>query len=530
MNAAIPIILLIALLAFLFFVLWLLYRFIRYSIRKLQLELTFSLIGLGLAMLVFPDVLTQFVKGLINLFLGVITEVGNLSFAGADDWTAAIARLSDNVQQAIDQFFGALDIENLLLFLLVWFLVGYFSDRAYKEWTKPQNKESGEEGVESSLRRKLLVGVVLFAAFYLCLASLIAIPVFQIPTNLESNAVSELRTELQELTISPEQFEKDFLDSSSLIVLNRLKEDTSQTREAAFSRSLYRMGVNSYFNLANRTQRELGRMHSEAVNQFRTVMLQAVPKKQKEKYKIDLSTWYKRSHDRQLRYLEDCKTRLDQDDYLNSVLSLRQVVDDTPTLSMLNAFTGRLAFKYQPPGPLPRKPEPSDNLGIFGIFAKWLVNTPSYAFALIVGLLGFGLLGAAAATYLQQSSKDGNPLDISFHEVGRIIIKGITASVVVFLAVKGGLAIFGADDEEDINAYVLFFAVLVAAVYSDAVWAWARTKLLDLLKKEPEEKSPSPPPPKEESEQPAQPENPSATAESGNEGKTEAEEEGKEER
>lgn len=403
--------------------------------------------------------------------------------------------------------------------------MGYFGDRAYKEWTKPQTTESNGEGMEGSLRRKFLVGTVLFAAFYLCLASLLAIPVFQIPTNLESNAASELRTELQELTISPEQFEKDFLDSSSLIILNRLKEDTSRTEEAEFSRSLYRMGVNSYFNLANRTQRELGRMQSEAINQFRTVMLQAVPKKQKEKYKIDLSTWYKRSHDRQLRYLEDCKTRLDQDDYLNSVLSLRQAVGDTPTLSMLNAFTGRLAFKYQPPPQLPRRPEPSDNLGIFGIFAKWLVNTPSYAFALIVGLLG-----AAAATYLQQRTKDGNPLDISFHEVGRIIIKGITASVVVFLAVKGGLAIFGANDDEDINAYVLFFAVLVAAVYSDAVWAWARTKLLDLLKKEPEEKSPSPPPPKEESEQPAQPENPSATAESGNEGKTEAGEEGKKER
>jgi len=47
---------------------------------------------------------------------------------------------------------------------------------------------------------------------------------------------------------------------------------------------------------------------------------------------------------------------------------------------------------------------------------------------------------------------------------------------VVFLAVKGGLAIF-ASGEGELNAYVLFFTCLVGAVFSEDVWGCARDKL-----------------------------------------------------
>lgn len=51
----------------------------------------------------------------------------------------------------------------------------------------------------------------------------------------------------------------------------------------------------------------------------------------------------------------------------------------------------------------------------------------------------------------------------------------MSAAIVVFLAVKGGLAAFAVDAGEP-NAYVLFFTCLIGAVFSEDVWAWARKR------------------------------------------------------
>ncbi|HEX9972665.1 MAG TPA: hypothetical protein VGD14_11400, partial [bacterium] len=51
-----------------------------------------------------------------------------------------------------------------------------------------------------------------------------------------------------------------------------------------------------------------------------------------------------------------------------------------------------------------------------------------------------------------------------------------SAAVVVFLSVKGGLAVFTTDEVES-NAYVLFFTCLVGAVFSEKIWEWAQEKL-----------------------------------------------------
>ena len=56
-----------------------------------------------------------------------------------------------------------------------------------------------------------------------------------------------------------------------------------------------------------------------------------------------------------------------------------------------------------------------------------------------------------------------------------VFIRGVSAAIVVFLAVYGGLAVFAAG-EADPNPYAVLFAVLVAAVFSDDAWNWARSK------------------------------------------------------
>jgi hypothetical protein len=91
-------------------------------------------------------------------------------------------------------------------------------------------------------------------------------------------------------------------------------------------------------------------------------------------------------------------------------------------------------------------------------------------------MLGFGLLGAAIAAYIRtDSTVDADAT--GGQELGRVIVRGLSAAVVLFLAVKGGLAVL-AVGEQDPNAYVLFFLCMVGAVYSEDVWRWARERFL----------------------------------------------------
>lgn len=119
--------------------------------------------------------------------------------------------------------------------------------------------------------------------------------------------------------------------------------------------------------------------------------------------------------------------------------------------------------------------------GPFGAVARWLLQTKSLPLTLITGMLGFGLLGSAIATFVRGGTARGQVSLTA--EVTSVLVRGLSAAVVVFLGVKGGLAIFSSGDNEP-NAYVVFLTCLVGAVFSEDVWTWARKKFLENLDSE----------------------------------------------
>jgi hypothetical protein len=137
--------------------------------------------------------------------------------------------------------------------------------------------------------------------------------------------------------------------------------------------------------------------------------------------------------------------------------------------------------------PLPPVPTPGDELGIFKGIAQWLIKPLSMALVLIVGMLGFGLFGAVISTFVKEEKalpkttiegattgvkKEG----VIINDVTGVIIRGVSAAIVIFLGVKGGLAVFSSGEGEP-NPYALFFTCLVGAVYSERIWEWAKEKL-----------------------------------------------------
>lgn len=121
--------------------------------------------------------------------------------------------------------------------------------------------------------------------------------------------------------------------------------------------------------------------------------------------------------------------------------------------------------------PMPSVPKAGMSWGIFGQIAQWLLASRSYELAILTGMFGFGLFGASISTLIR--SQDGEPAPTAGY---RIIIKGLSAAVLLFLSIMGGTALLGIETSKP-NAYTLFFLCLIGAVFSDTVWEWAKGKL-----------------------------------------------------
>ncbi len=93
-------------------------------------------------------------------------------------------------------------------------------------------------------------------------------------------------------------------------------------------------------------------------------------------------------------------------------------------------------------------------------------------FVLIIGMLGLGVLGASASQLIR--ADEGNRVNalVSANMVG-IMVRGITATLVVYLGVSCGLVVFS-NGGAQANPYALLLGCFIASVFSENVWAWAR--------------------------------------------------------
>jgi hypothetical protein len=144
------------------------------------------------------------------------------------------------------------------------------------------------------------------------------------------------------------------------------------------------------------------------------------------------------------------------------------------------------------PTNVPDRPSFADTLGPVGGWTRWLIDTEQMPLVIIVGLVGFSLLGATVSRAVRGGLDDHipNPSDaqntkasvrpraaITFDDLLIVIAGGTTAAIVVFLAAYGGLALLGTTGGEP-NPYIVFVTCLIGAVYSEDVWARARANIL----------------------------------------------------
>jgi hypothetical protein len=116
--------------------------------------------------------------------------------------------------------------------------------------------------------------------------------------------------------------------------------------------------------------------------------------------------------------------------------------------------------------------------GIFGLIAGFLIKTRSYELVLLIGMIGFGIIGASLFSIVPTNdfieTFRTTPIVTGFVNV---LTRGFGAAMVVYLATKGGLAIFSASSNTDPNGYILLLTCFVGAVYSENVWAKIKTTI-----------------------------------------------------
>jgi hypothetical protein len=118
---------------------------------------------------------------------------------------------------------------------------------------------------------------------------------------------------------------------------------------------------------------------------------------------------------------------------------------------------------------LPVLEKDGSDWGLFGLIAKYLIRTQSSELVLLMGMFGFGLLGASILSFEKMSPKEflASPIIKNF---GNVLARGFGAALVVYMAIKAGLTIFTAGTSTDANGYMLLLTCFAAAVFSDKIW------------------------------------------------------------
>lgn len=163
-----------------------------------------------------------------------------------------------------------------------------------------------------------------------------------------------------------------------------------------------------------------------------------------------------------LRIAPEAAVRAQVDSVREAVIAAEAELANTVSFDTLGArrdvrlFDSEGFFKFHP----------------FSALAGWLRTQQSLELASIIGMLGFGLLGAAASTVVRTPQNRKRKLRIG-DNLTSLVVSGTTAAFATYLAVKGSLAVVSTDGAEP-NPYVLMLTCFVASVYWEDAWERVR--------------------------------------------------------
>jgi hypothetical protein len=347
--------------------------------------------------------------------------------------------------------------------------------------------------------------LLVLVSFYLGLCALLAIPLFQEKSQSQQLTVEALGKALEANIIKPELFDQ------------RFPKDPPPLREPTLSKApeAFAEGAGTIFNMTIQTQTLMWQdqqaawstlrataatgpadWRDQAVNAFMAGLEVSAGRRQTAQHFNDLFLWHQRLSQLTREALSRCQSALTSFVFTAFQTSdgLRIAIEATTSAAssgLASETVRQLQQGFYPAyentrrvcqlddaerPPIPQRPSFSSVLGPVGSWSRWLLDTGQMPVVIIVGLVGFSLLGATVSRAVR--AKDENlKAGLTLDDLLSVVAGGMTAAVVVFLAAYGGLAVLG-NSAGDPNPYVVFVTCLIGAVYSEDVWSWARKRLL----------------------------------------------------
>jgi hypothetical protein len=359
---------------------------------------------------------------------------------------------------------------------------------------RPGDPDEGKSSPFFGIKRYGAITFFLMLSIYLILTAILAIPIFQDRDNSSIND-GELRN-----------FEAMLNDSSNTNSFANLKIDTFQIKVFKIYPIQSRLQVlNSdivtYNSYIHQGEVFLNDQKKRVITHFQIFIQNKPTTQEKGDYELDLLDWYQKQ-ERLIDNLIGLNATIN-DYFKNRYLSVSNIIESEHFQTNQNQiekksfettdkkyesvkiFINQLADATQlvqaKSKVMPLPPFFGQEYQYFYQYFSWLFKTESTSFALVVGLFGFGLLGAISSNFIRQkvSATDSSNFDY-VPDLQIVLISGFSSALVVFLAVKGSIVILGAKDS-NVNPYLLFFLCLVAAVYNEEIWRWAKEKLFDTL-------------------------------------------------
>lgn len=454
-------------LVLIYFILRFVVHSIKKTIAKSELDTTAILIGLGTSLIIFPLTIKVFLQNLAWFTVQFISYpfnlLNNYNPNDPSGFKSLVYNMFQEFTKLIEKFFSQLSFANLILFFIVWILISLY----VKKITVGNNSTNLELRV---IRKNFLSICVLLFAAYLSITAIISIPIVNYKSELNKDKVLvEFESDLEK---NPIDYDNIYLDPALIS-----KHKTIDSTHTKLIREYITLQEN-YIMTIDLSKRQVENKKLLATLLLKEAFLKKINDKTTLHYKGMLTSWY-------INYVEDVIRVLDKNKHelltFESDTSVA-ILDDSfeSMMKYLNNYYNEIAKDELSNSYPPNIPKPGDNFGLFGIIAGWLINTEDIAFVLIIGLLGFGLLGAAGSELIKGvKNLDSNKILIS--NLNGAIVKGSSAALIVFLAVKGGMAILATNESENINPYALFFICFISSVYSTDVWEWAKTKLLEKI-------------------------------------------------
>lgn len=495
------------------------------------------LIALGLIALAAPRAVSSLLLAPVNLLIELTAQLpfqfgrfsAFVSTIPNDEprllelvirFSVGAQELLSELARSVGNFVLGLNIAEVILVLAAWVLVGGIVDACLG----PGDDEAPAGGVAARLahhlramdsRRRygMLLSGFFLAGAYFCVAAIVAIPWLQedqaspavtresLENLLEQSLPQELLQSQAQAGSSPAGDDplvgvRGLLDAgaetspSLRLILSSAVERAAQFRAAALLRE-----AQFPAEIASRQER----IRKNALVAFQVETVGYMTSQERGYFMRDITRITSQQYEDLRQSLRLCRSRIaDGNAQLaswaqsvsNAIPHLRTapsqaggLLPQDAGITVVVAQLDSVADTFRDACVTPRDPsavytppEPGQGWGPFGALARWLLQTRSIALTLITGMLGFGLLGSAIATFVRARAAVPAQPSVAA-EITRVAIRGVSAAIVIFLAAKGGLSIL-ANSESEPNPYVLFFGCLVGAVFSEDVWVWARGKFL----------------------------------------------------